>query len=272
MFKIKSIFKRLFSLFGLQIRRIPEKDYNTGKFFPYFKKIKIGEIEFDFFIGDTDAAHWYDKWYPNLLQNELLSINSVLALKNPKVIVDIGAHHGFSTVYFAKAFPDAKIVAVEPNPSNFVLLKANIEHNKCKNIITHNVLLSDISGKSESINMDSSNSFVSFQKDASSLALYTTTLDELVTEPIDFIKIDVEGFEHKILLGAKRILEKQKPIMEIEIHPKGLIAYGSSMKEFAKTIEKFNYSKYYQIQETNQIINIEKINTTERTNILIINT
>ncbi len=245
---IKSSIKKIFSLLGLEVRRIPERDYSTSKFFPYFKNIKIGEIEFDFFIGDTDAAHWYDKWYPNLLQKELLSINSVLSQKNPQVIVDIGAHHGFSTLYFAKAFPDAKIIAIEPNPSNYTLLKANIEHNKCKNIATHNVLLSDIKGKAESINMDSSNSFVSFQKDETSVDLTTTTLDELVTEHIDFIKIDVEGFEHKILLGSKHIIENQKPIMEIEIHPKGLIAYGSSMKEFTKTLEKFNYFKYYQIQ------------------------
>ena len=97
----------------------------------------------------------------------------------------------------------------------------------------------------------------------------TTTLDELIQEPIDFMKIDVEGYEHKILIGAKRILEIQKPLMEIEIHPSGLKAYGSSIKELSKTLKEFNYSNYYQIDQTQPMISIEKINTRERTNIIV---
>ncbi len=44
---------------------------------------------------------------------------------NPKVIVDCGANIGFASLYFAQLFPNATIIAVEPEPSNFELLKKN---------------------------------------------------------------------------------------------------------------------------------------------------
>ena len=47
-------------------------------------------------------------------------------LGNPRGIVDAGAHIGLATVYLAARFPDAKIVAIEPEATNFMLLKRNI--------------------------------------------------------------------------------------------------------------------------------------------------
>src|SRR5262245_62031962 len=44
----------------------------------------------------------------------------------PRVIVDCGAHIGCTTVYFANRFPGATIYALEPEESNFELLKRNV--------------------------------------------------------------------------------------------------------------------------------------------------
>ena len=45
------------------------------------------------------------------------------ALKQPKVIVDAGANIGLASVFFANAFPEATIIAIEPEETNFTLLK-----------------------------------------------------------------------------------------------------------------------------------------------------
>ena len=45
---------------------------------------------------------------------------------SPKVIVDAGANIGLASVYFSNRFPNAKILAIEPEVSNFELLKKNI--------------------------------------------------------------------------------------------------------------------------------------------------
>ena len=44
----------------------------------------------------------------------------------PRVVVDAGANIGLSTVFFANKFPQAKIVAIEPEPSNFAMLRDNV--------------------------------------------------------------------------------------------------------------------------------------------------
>ncbi len=44
----------------------------------------------------------------------------------PKVIVDAGANIGLASIYFANKYPDAKIIAIEPEQSNFKLLEMNV--------------------------------------------------------------------------------------------------------------------------------------------------
>jgi FkbM family methyltransferase len=46
-------------------------------------------------------------------------------LRPPRLVVDVGANSGYSTVYFAHRFPDARVVAVEPEPANARLLRRN---------------------------------------------------------------------------------------------------------------------------------------------------
>lgn len=46
----------------------------------------------------------------------------------PSVIVDAGAYTGLSSVYFSLRYPDATIIALEPSPSNFELLRRNTQH------------------------------------------------------------------------------------------------------------------------------------------------
>jgi FkbM family methyltransferase len=46
--------------------------------------------------------------------------------RSPKVIVDAGANVGYSSVYFAKRYPEARVLAIEPDSDNFELLRSNI--------------------------------------------------------------------------------------------------------------------------------------------------
>lgn len=47
---------------------------------------------------------------------------------SPRVIYDCGAHLGLATLFFATRYPDATVVAIEPHPANFDLLRRNTEH------------------------------------------------------------------------------------------------------------------------------------------------
>ena len=60
--------------------------------------------------------------------------------------------------------------------------------------------------------------------------------------PIDFVKIDVEGFEYEVLLGAEEVIKKYKPKFIIETHPKYLEDLGSSEEEVISFMEKHGYT------------------------------
>src|SRR5690606_9860791 len=61
---------------------------------------------------------------------------------NP-VIIDCGANIGVSVLYFKKTVPNCKIIAFEPNPYAYKLLKENIKQNKISGIETHESALYD---------------------------------------------------------------------------------------------------------------------------------
>jgi hypothetical protein len=65
------------------------------------------------------------------------------------------------------------------------------------------------------------------------------SLDDLELEKLDFIKIDAEGMEDKILLGGKQTLTKCKPVFIIEIH-------SQDVPRVKQLVEDLNY-KLHQI-------------------------
>ena len=75
-----------------------------------------------------------------------------------------------------------------------------------------------------------------------------------MTGPIDFVKLDIEGFEHQALLGAQKLLATC-PTMFVEIHPVELRKYGSSARTVVELLSATYPSVilYEQRQPTNTI-------------------
>ncbi len=47
--------------------------------------------------------------------------------RDPEVIIDAGSNIGLASIYYSIKYPDAKIIAIEPEGSNYILLKENIK-------------------------------------------------------------------------------------------------------------------------------------------------
>jgi len=87
------------------------------------------------------------------------------------------------------------------------------------------------------------------------------TLDEFVIENkitnVDFIKLDVDGYEFFVLKGGLNFLKKKPPIF-MELAPYLYKEYGYSADMLLQLINSLNY-KFYDLKNLNQISNVEEM-------------
>ena len=166
-------------------------------------------------------------------------------------VFDVGANFGYYAITFAAALGrDCEIHAFEPFPSNMIRLRKNIRMNGLDHVIhAHAIALADHEGVGTMMTWDDNSG-------ASTLALAPgaavaakdielTTLDAFCEQRaitrLDFVKIDVEGFETRLIAGGARTIERFAPAMMIEFHPPNLLRAGTSVDHLAALLADLNY-------------------------------
>ena len=141
--------------------------------------------------------------------------------QEPLVIIDAGANVGMSAVYFSLKYPNAKIIAIEPELGNFHVLKKNAE--MFPGIVPVNAALWN-RNSFVSIEFTAGGSWgtrVSDRQTPSSVFVravkLSTLLRELSIGQIDLLKIDVEGAECEIFEDAPHWIAHVKVICA-ELH------------------------------------------------------
>ncbi len=135
----------------------------------------------------------------------------LMALRPGELFVDVGANMGSYTV-LAGAAVGARVIALEPHPTNFARLKRNIEVNGIESRVTAVNAAAGatpgtlrFSGESKT----TSHLLGPHEEDNLAISVPVTTLDELLgNENPTIIKIDVEGYEGAVLSGANATLQK----------------------------------------------------------------
>lgn len=124
----------------------------------------------------------------------------VKTLKDPKIILDLGANIGMWAMAVAKRFPNAQVMAVEAAPWNFANLCLNIERNKITNIIPIRAILGGSGKKEVSLYQHPLNSGGCSIRNPSNYPAVRgqeSSLDSIVGDLIiDFMKVDIEGSEY----------------------------------------------------------------------------
>lgn len=143
----------------------------------------------------------------------------------PKVIVDCGANVGMATLYFANRFPSAKIVAIEPEQSNFEMLQINC--NGYQNISLIKKAVWHSTGHLYIVDSGKGNYAYSVKtyldegdKSISSIEAITLTdvMEEYKLGSIDFLKIDIEGAEKFVFSENYDPWLARTKILSIELH------------------------------------------------------
>ena len=238
----KNIRKGLKSLvppiFFIVIRKVGNKYFSESKA-PSWNTIKSGLLAGkQIFINENGA--WKDMLSGTYDKNIYESVPKESLLG--KTIFDVGAHIGYSSIYFAEIVgKKGQVLAFEPNTYNKERFEKNLKENTelAKRIDIRNIAVSDKKGETEFIfssevdNGPSSGSFIDNAHTFWEKSIYekkigftrvkvnTDSIDGIVesskTKPY-LIKIDVEGAEYLVIEGAKKTLSTIRPILLIEIH------------------------------------------------------
>lgn len=166
-------------------------------------------------------------------------------LLNGMTIVDVGANIGLYTLLFSKLVgPAGRVISLEPDPELFSQLASNIKHNDCHNVIAHACAAGDVTGSQHFLNSplnSGNNRLVPIgRKLESQFHVPIRRIDDLLGDKtVDWLKIDVQGWEPAVLSGAKGIIQKNPQLkIYFEFWPKGLVQAGFDPYAFLASFEK----------------------------------
>lgn len=168
------------------------------------------------------------------------------------VFVDIGANGGMHTIPSARKM-EGRVIAIEPEPKNFEILKKNIKLNGLKNVIALNKGCFSKRGKLTFYLDDGGiggHSFVNKDVGHKHIKISVDTLDNILKKlkikSVNLIKIDVEGAETDVLKGAMKTLKSSHPKIVFEAWDENYLA------KCKKILDKFDY-KIKQISPQNYL-------------------
>lgn len=235
------------------------------------RNIKRNGIRYKLDISD------YQAWLLYFLSDNDSSFHILRYLGESQVIIDIGGNIGQTSLVInanrVECVNNFKIICFEPYPENFNKLLTNINLNSnIQNIKLENIGLGDKNSQVEMFKECISNSggnrivYDPAKNTEGIEVVQITTLDNYLEsnniEKVDFVKIDVEGFEYSVLKGAIKTLRKSKPKLYIELDNANLKKQGSSSAEMISLLKRFGYSiKDVQNRYTESELKMDKIHT-----------
>ena len=131
-------------------------------------------------------------------------------IKKANTIIDVGANIGVATAYFKKHFPNAEVIAIEPDSKSFKALQKNISLNKLTQVSVINAAVTPKFGKTLFYGQVSpkesdarGNSILSSwglqRKNSTVTQVDAIQLSSLINKPISLLKIDIEGAEMMVI-------------------------------------------------------------------------
>ena len=222
------------------------KPYNL--FEGIIKTVSFQNVKFELHIEDWIQQNIYFVGAYERAELNLLNRH----LSEDSVFVDIGANFGlYSLVASQKITNSGEIICFEPFPKNYAALKKNISLNSKSYIISENIALGDKKDElklyyqpnEKNLGIVSAN----FMENSKTIKVDVMSFDEYVKEngvdKIDFIKIDVEGFENQVINGMKKTLELFSPMILIEIFDEDILK--SNHHNAHDYLTRIGYSKYF---------------------------
>ena len=236
----------------------------------FFEKIKIFKdtikqiqnwytpIKFYLGISNKEKIIYFKNGMKCIIRNKSDSIaffeNYFLKVNNPNkkfeikkedIVIDIGSHIGYFTIYAANNADQGLVYSIEPYKESFKILEKNLKLNNLTNVKLFNAAISKVT-EQITLYIDKKNhignSIFETNETIESEKVDSFSLKDFVNnnkiEKIDFLKIDCEGAEFEILLNFDKELMKKINKISAEVHENG---NTGSLDELVDFLRKNNF-------------------------------
>ena len=216
----------------------------TGGFFPP-QKLLMAEVEgFRFWFNTSDremgvamAMGTYEPTTVSLLRR----------LVRPGMrCIDLGAQSGFFTCLISQCVGEAgKVHSFEPMPTNYEILTRNVRENRFEPRVTGYPLAGSNKPATIEVSMLSNMVVLGDVQGAKKVSIQSVKIDDVIKEPIDFIKMDIEGHEPSAVEGMAGLINAHRPIIVTEANEYWLrTCSGSSGNAYLDTLISLGYDVY----------------------------
>jgi len=169
------------------------------------------------------------------------------ACRDGMTFLDVGANLGYYTALAARAVgPNGRVLAVEPDPDSFGYLEQTIAANAVGNVQAFPVAASDAPATLPlyiSTDNRGDNRLYASGEDRPQVEVAARPLDALLREnkidTVDLIKIDVQGYEPKVIAGLRETITSSPNLALLtEFWPQGIDEAGEDANEFLQTLRE----------------------------------
>jgi FkbM family methyltransferase len=214
-------------------------------------KVLVKHLFIPFNFGQTKTTLFGKDLYYNFGRVGLVTMQRILTyhayllnsmeIRNPQIIIDIGANVGFFSIFCSRNFPQAHIYAFEPIKQTYAVLCKNIQLDS--NVSAFNKA---ISSQNQQLRMsyDLNNSEISHISANGNESVESETLDSFIEinniRTIDLLKVDAEEHELQVLLGSTKALGITK-YLYIEVNLENNSNYSFSQLIALLYTQQYNF-------------------------------
>jgi len=226
------------------LRLLPERYTSYIRYWTFSKKLK------EFMPADGTLNPVKGVYEP-----EMEALKNLIERKKPEICIDVGASYGSYAYFLSRllASNQSEIFSFEPVKSSYHVLAKTKKKFKLDKVHIFNVALSDKEGEATMEIPKNVNGLAFIQPqdtEKSSSPSEKVRLDKLdnflrhFSKEVGFIKCDVEGSEFAVFTGAKKLLDKFKPLILCEIEQRHLDKYGISPEATPHLLKSHGYSMF----------------------------
>jgi FkbM family methyltransferase len=158
--------------------------------------------------------------FVDVIWREVYAAHAVPTVR-PRVIVDAGANVGYTTAYWARTYPDAQVIAIEPSADNFALLECNTARYPKVRVLRGGLWPRPGFLRIKNPTADTDAFRVREVDEGVDVVPAITPEDILRMSPtgsIDILKMDIEGAEHELFSSDPQWLDRVTGTLVVEVH------------------------------------------------------